>query len=621
MDQERAPLKSSDFLGLRADNCNGKTTNRWKCVSGRGEKTPLVTELPTPAALAPCVTMPSGKYSTFDEGETVMPLPALDGKGDRNWQAAFSSSQPLVATQIVNDYTGPREKQRGFRFVSTLFVWALFVSLAVGCLMVYVRGTLTSAYGLVYLTGYGCLSIGYYFLTMCFAILNRRYVESLRRTDAEDTENAWTPPVAVNVVGYREDPEYFKRCLLSADRLVYSNIRAIVVAIDGNDKDDEEMAEIAMRIFPTAIRIDCRSDPFEDNYESFLRLVPKVVPFPFQHRIVFVVSQPHKGKREALYSAFKVAQKMDAEYFFNTDSDTIVDPMAVAEMVLMTKGRPDVGAVAGELTIFNATNWLSKLTASRYLIAFNVERASLGYHGVVNCISGPMGMYEAAAIVDTMDEWVHQHFLGVKCSFGDDRNLTNRILALGKKVVYTHKATGATETPQSYPRFVAQQTRWSKSYWREMYLQLTWSTLNRSSMFSLFDSLYGLMFPVLLIATLLVDSFYRTWTSLIAIGIMTILTPVLRSLFVYCFLRRDRIVFYNILYPLMYFSTLPAIKVVALFTLKNNNWGTSSRKQIVKTWAPVIPVFVWWSILVLGFVDLSLEHKISNLRLIVQDRT
>ena len=163
--------------------------------------------------------------------------------------------------------------------------------------------------------------------------------------------------------------------------------------------------------------------------------------------------------------------------------------------------------------------------------------------------------------------------------------------------------------------------RWSKSYWREMYLQLTWSTLNRSSMFSLLDSLYGLMFPVLLIATLLVDSFYRTWTSLIAIGVMTVLTPVLRSLFVYCFLRRENIVFYSVFYPLIYFSTLPAIKLVALFTLKNNTWGTSSRKQVVKTWAPVIPVFVWWGILVSGFVVLSMGDTISRLRFVVQDHS
>lgn len=294
------------------------------------------------------------------------------------------------------------------------------------------------------LAGYGCLSIGYYFLTMCFALLNRRYVERLRKADVNDVENVWNPSVAVNVVGYREDPDYFKKCLSSAKRLTYSNIRAIIVSIDGNDEDDEEMAEIAMSTFPDAIRINMLSNPFADKYTSFLRLVPEIDSTYSQARTVFVVSQPHMGKREALYSSFKVAEKVGAEYIFNTDSDTILDPMAVTEMVRMTKGRPDVGAVAGELTIFNDTNWLGKLTASRYLIAFNVERASLGYHGVVNCISGPMGMYQAAAVVEVMDGWVHQHFLGVKCSFGDDRNLTNRILALGKKVVYTHRATGET---------------------------------------------------------------------------------------------------------------------------------------------------------------------------------
>ena len=153
MDQEQTPLKSSDFLGLRADNGDGKTTKRRECVSGRSEKTPLVSDPPTLAALASSVTVPSGKYSTFAEGEAAMPLPALDGKDDIHRQATRKASQPFVATQVANDSTEPRKKQRDFRFVSTMFVWVLFVSLAVGCLMVYVRGTLTSAYGLFYLTG------------------------------------------------------------------------------------------------------------------------------------------------------------------------------------------------------------------------------------------------------------------------------------------------------------------------------------------------------------------------------------------------------------------------------------------------------------------------------------
>lgn len=312
---------------------------------------------------------------------------------------------------------------------------------------------------------------------------------------------------------------------------------------------------------------------------------------------MYIVTQPHKGKREVIYTAYKISEATGVNFFLNTDSDTTIDPTALSEMVLMAKDNPAVGAVAGGLKIFNANNWLSKLSSSRYILAFNIERASQSYHGVVNCISGPLGLYRVASVSDLMDQWVDQVFMGVKCTFGDDRHLTNMMLSTGQEVLYTHRAIAFTETPEEYSRFVAQQTRWAKSFWREMYLQTGWVT---NHWYMMVEMVYSIVFPVLIAVTIVQVIFMREWSSHLAIAVVTMMLPLIRCTVVYLALGCDPIVFISVLYPVLYFTTLLPVKFVALLTINDNKWGTSSRKKIVNTFLPVLPVIAWNIVILIG---------------------
>lgn len=103
--------------------------------------------------------------------------------------------------------------------VQKCIVYGLVVLLALGCATVYSMGAFARVLQLFYLTGYGILSLGYYGMTMMFAMLNRQRVDRIAEADEDDQENAWTPPVSIHVVGYREYSGYFRRCLLSALQL------------------------------------------------------------------------------------------------------------------------------------------------------------------------------------------------------------------------------------------------------------------------------------------------------------------------------------------------------------------------------------------------------------------
>jgi hyaluronan synthase len=453
------------------------------------------------------------------------------------------------------------------------------------CCLLYSFGTLTEFGKIFYVTGYGILSVSYYATTYGFAYLNRRLVEEKA---AKYRNLNLFPGVAINVVGYREDPNYFRQCLESVQRLEYSSITHVTVVVDGNEAEDVYMADIAKSVFGDRVVELCLDQvPCSTQSTSLLGLGFELGNVT---RPVYVVTQPHMGKREAIYTAYIIAREAGVEFFVNTDSDTILDGMAVDELVSMTVGDGKVDAVAGCLYIFNRVNLLTYLTAARYFMAFNVERASQGYHGVVGCISGPLGLYRTSSVRLVVEDWVHQTFMGRKCTFGDDRHMTNKILGAGGRILYTHRSFAETETPTIYSRFVAQQTRWSKSYWRELFLQSGWATRH---WFLMVETVFGTLLPVLIVVTLLRVVFERTWWSLLAITVVTFIIPAIRCLAVFTFFERNAIVFYGVLYPFLYLSTLLPVKFVALFTMGQTNWGTSSRKNLVKNYAPVVPVLVW----------------------------
>ena len=62
--------------------------------------------------------------------------------------------------------------------------------------------------------------------------------------------------------------------------------------------------------------------------------------------------------------------------------------------------------------------------------------------------------------------------MGDKCTFGDDRHLSNLILEKGLSIFYTPFAKCKTDTPAELLRWIPQQTRWCKSFFREFFYNI-----------------------------------------------------------------------------------------------------------------------------------------------------
>jgi hyaluronan synthase len=134
---------------------------------------------------------------------------------------------------------------------------------------------------------------------------------------------------------------------------------------------------------------------------------------------------------------------------------------------------PEVGAVSGHTDVYNKeTNILTRMQAIRYYISFKVYKAAESVFGTVTCCPGCCSAYRRSYLMEFIDAWLHQRFLGAECTFGDDRSLTNYMIRK-YRAVYSEAAKAHTVVPDTFQKYVKQQQRWKKSWIRETFIAAT----------------------------------------------------------------------------------------------------------------------------------------------------
>ncbi|MDA1334693.1 MAG: glycosyltransferase [bacterium] len=171
----------------------------------------------------------------------------------------------------------------------------------------------------------------------------------------------------------------------------------------------------------------------------------------------------NRGKRDGMAEGVKRA-KHDIVIFI--DSDSFIEPDCVKHLVKYFS-NPRIGAVSGHTDVFNReTNLLTQMQATRYYIAFSIYKAAESVFGNVTCCPGCCSAYRRSYLLEFLDPWLNQTFLGSKCTFGDDRSLTNFIIQK-YEAVYSPEAKAYTVVPHTIGKYIKQQQRWKKSWVRE----------------------------------------------------------------------------------------------------------------------------------------------------------
>ncbi|XP_062847709.1 hyaluronan synthase 1-like [Trichomycterus rosablanca] len=464
----------------------------------------------------------------------------------------------------------------------------------------------------ILMSEYGVMAFGFYGLLLCLHLLVQSvfaFVEH-RRMRKRCEACSYTKTVGFTISAYQEDPAYLRDCLQSVRALQYPpELLRIIMVIDGNTEDDRYMMDMFNEIFadfePSCYR-------WQHNYHTWDSKVQqgqtegsqpqedperKEVEELIRSRSCVCIMQQWGGKREVMYTAFKALGSL-VDYIQVCDSDTKLDPLATLELVKVLESNPKYGAVGGDVMILNLKDsYISFMSSLRYWMAFNVERACQSFFDCVSCISGPLGLYRNDLLQKFLEAWYNQKFLGQHCTFGDDRHLTNRMLSMGYATKYTARSRCYTETPAQFLRWLNQQTRWTKSYFREWLFNALW--WHKHNLWMTYESIVAGVFPFFVTATIIRLFWTGTLWNILFVLCTIQLVGLIKAVYA-CLLRWDFVMIFMSLYSALYMTSLLPTKYFAMITMNMSSWGTSGRKKIVGNYIPLLPLSVWAAILLSG---------------------
>ncbi len=250
------------------------------------------------------------------------------------------------------------------------------------------------------------------------------------------------------------------------------------------------------------------------------------------------------------------------------DEDALI---RVVEPLKLSK----VGATSGDVRLINEKeNLLTRMIGAYYWKSLHIHRRAQSSLGMVGCCSGCLAAYKRELIEKVIDEFVEQEFMGEKCTFSEDRHLTNLVLKNGFDVVFVPNAISYTYTPSTLKSFLRQQLRWRRGYIRESTYTLTYAWKTKPLLF-LQILFWDLTVPFLSFGLMLVGLITMFLNPLFFI---TVLFP---SMIVFSFVKNmpllwkatDKI-FGLVLFLFFYEFILYWQFVYALFSLKNRGWIT-----------------------------------------------
>ncbi len=386
------------------------------------------------------------------------------------------------------------------------------------------------------------LLFGIYSIAVSFYVLSRFALGYLYNPTPPVFDASYEPTVSFSVPAKNEE----------------ENIRETIVRLAASDYPKNKFNIIAV------------NDGSTDGTLSEMRAAQKEVLEMGVHMEV-VDWKVNRGKRAGMAEGVLRSRN---EIVVFIDSDSFIEPNTLRELIKYFADKK-VAAVAGHGFVANPdTNTLTKMQAVRYYVAFKAYKAAESLFGTVTCCSGCCSAYRREYVLTVIHSWMNQEFLGVTCTYGDDRSLTNFLLEKGYMTLYAPTARAYTVVPDTFKKFMRQQLRWKKSWTKES-IKASSFIWRRNPLMSI--SFYvGIILP-LVSPIVAIRAFiwypYATgkipWFYLIGLVLMALCYG-----FYYYIYTQDRRwaygVFFVVIYTLMLIWQLPW----AFLSLRDTRWGT-----------------------------------------------
>ena len=287
-------------------------------------------------------------------------------------------------------------------------------------------------------------------------------------------------------------------------------------------------------------------------------------------RMTVVNWKENKGKRDGMAEGIL---RSKSEIITFIDSDSFVEPDTLRNLVKHLSDR-SIAAVAGHADVYNQnTNFLTKMQAVRYYVAFKAYKSAEALFGCVTCCSGCCSAYRREYLLNVLDEWLNQRFLDTRCTYGDDRSITNYLIK-DYKCIYSVDAQAYTVVPDNWKTFFRQQLRWKKSWTRESLIAAGFMWKKNPLMWISFY--LGVILPLL--APFVMARVF-VWMFMVK-GIMPyvyicglILMSALYGVYYYIY-RKDNLWIYGVLFAWFYSLILVWQLPYAILRMRDSTWGT-----------------------------------------------
>lgn len=286
----------------------------------------------------------------------------------------------------------------------------------------------------------------------------------------------------------------------------------------------------------------------------------------------------NKGKRHA--QGIGIKHDLLADVYITVDSDTVLDPDAIAEG-LKPFADPDVQSVGGICLPINVRdNLLTRFTGLWETIWQLTERSAQSTMNSVTVNSGVIAFYRGDTIRQYLSPYLNETFFGREVKFSDDSMLTLYSMIHGK-TVQQPTSIAFSAVPNRYSHHLRRYMRWMRgsfirTWWRFKYLPMNryiyWLHLFRWMQFVIAT----IVFVYLAKAGVLTDP--RLLPYLIAVPVLISYAQALRYFIIQ---RNDESDIQQILTfltapvaMLWLLTVLRVIKWYSYATVVKNGWGT-----------------------------------------------
>lgn len=245
-------------------------------------------------------------------------------------------------------------------------------------------------------------------------ILYGRYFCKKKAKPGKPTGDPARPGVSVLIPAYNEE-ENIRGTIESIIRSPYPRKEVIVI----DDGSTDSTGEVVKRAIA-------------DRPEEAIRLV----------------QVKNGGKARALNHGIEAAH---FDICVVVDADAVLDPQALYHFVEHFDD-PEIGAVAGKVRTTGSNRFLDIFQTLEYAIGQNIDKRAFSVVNAVGVVPGPAGAWSKPFVMEAggfdTDTLV------------EDQDMTLRLLRMGKKVAYEHRAVAYTETPHTVKNFLKQRFRW-----------------------------------------------------------------------------------------------------------------------------------------------------------------